>query len=137
MSWMFAARLKIVRPQCTAGATDLIPAKYFEDVLDSCSTYQNTVLKRLEVLSFSYNPEWSQMQPGGLLQVTGLVVNQNPIQIHTVAQWLVHDGLEIMWSAITGRRDKNSRVEQFLAESALHDDFLAERAAGDTSAPNL
>ena len=77
------------------------------------------------------------MLPGGLMQVTGLVVNQNAIHINTLAQWLVHDGLEIMWSAITGRRDKNSRVEQFLSESVLHDDFLAARAAGDTSAPNL
>ena len=82
MSWMFAARLKIVPQQYTAGPMDSIPAKYFEDVLDSCSPYQNTVLKRLEVLSFSYNPEWSQMLPGGLMQVTGLVVNQNPIQIN-------------------------------------------------------
>ena len=137
MSWMFAARLKIVPPQYTAGATDRIPAKYFEDVLDRCSPYQNTVLKRLEVLSFSFNPEWSQTLPGEPLQVTGLIVNENQIRINTVEEWLVHDDLEIMWSAITGRRDKDPRVGKFLAESALHDDFLAARASGDTGAPNL
>ena len=59
------------------------------------SDYQNAVLKRLEVLSFSFNPEWSRLLPGDLLSVDGLVVHSNALRRSSVADWLIHDGLEV------------------------------------------
>jgi len=95
-SWMFDARLQIAAPQNTAGVADRMPDNYFEDVLAICSPYQFSVLKRLEVLSFSCYPDWSRMLPGEPLQVTGFVVSSKAqIRIVTVADWLVHKDLEI------------------------------------------
>ena len=48
-------------------ACENVPATVFEDVLAKRSDYQNAVLKRLEVLSFSFNPEWSLLHPCDLL----------------------------------------------------------------------
>ena len=96
-SWMFDARLQISAPQNTAGVADRMPDNYFEDVLAICFPYQISVLKSLEVLSFSCYPDWSRMLPGDPLQVTGLVVNKSQLQINTVADWLVHKDLEIKW----------------------------------------
>ena len=135
-SWMFNARLQIAEPHNTP---TLIPAKYFEDILDNCSEYQTNVLKHMETISFSYNPDWSHMLPGAPLQVTGLVVNKNAVRKDVLADWLVHELLEIEWFPIIGRRDKHERVAAFLKESALREDFLAVRAggAGDPSATKL
>ena len=60
--WIFNARLKIQRPaQNTVGSPDtyLIPAKYFEDVLNKCDAYHRIELNRMDSLSFAYNPELS------------------------------------------------------------------------------
>jgi len=48
-------------------ACENVPATVFEDVLAKRSDYQNAVLKRLEVLSFSFNPEWSRLHPCDLI----------------------------------------------------------------------
>ena len=77
------------------------------------------------------------MRPGDPLQVTGLVVNKSQIQINTVADWLIHKDLEIKWSPIVGRRNNDKRVLDFLEESALREDFLVVRAAGDTSVAKI
>ena len=137
MNWMFDARLKIAVPQVAADVPERMPENYFEDVITICSPYQLSVLKRLEVLSFSCYPDWSRMRPGDPLQVTGLVVNKSQIQINTVADWLIHKDLEIKWSPIIGRRDKNEHVTAFLKASALREDLLVARAAGDTSVAKL
>ena len=137
MNWMFDARLKIAAPQVAADVPERMPENYFEDVITICSPYQLSVLKRLEVLSFSCYPDWSRMRPGDPLQVTGLVVNKSQIQIDTVADWLIHKDLEIKWSPIIGRRDKNEHVTAFLKASALREDLLVARAAGDTSVAKL
>ena len=144
---MFTAQLKISPPPhiampSTDGAAlpaNIIPAKYFEAVLDSetCSKYQTSVLKNAEVISFSYNPEWSNLHLGDRLHVTGLVVHKYQIRRSNLSDWLVHDGLEVEWRAIIGRRDRDPTALKFLEESALHDDFFAARDAGDTSKPNL
>ena len=133
MNWMFDARLKIAAPQVAADVPVRMPENYFEDVLAICFPYQFSVLKRLEVLSFSCYPDWSRMLPGDPLQVTGLVVNKCQIQISTVADWLIHEDLEIKWSPITGRRHKDERVVAFLKASALREDLLVARAADDTT----
>jgi len=70
---MFDARLQIAAPQNAAGVADRMPYNYFEDVLTMCSPYQISVLKSLDVLSFSCYPDWTRMLPGELLQVTGFV----------------------------------------------------------------
>ena len=136
-SWMFDARLQISAPQNTAGVADRMPDNYFEDVLAICFPYQISVLKSLDVLSFSCYPDWSRMLPGDLLQVTGFVVSKVQMRIVTVADWLVHKDLEIKWSPIIGRRDKNEHVAAFLEASALREDLLVARAAGDTSMAKL
>ena len=73
--WIFNARLKIQRQRNTFGPPDpyLIPAKYFEDVLNKCDDYQRSVLKRMETLSYAYNPEWFDLLPGDVLLVTGIM----------------------------------------------------------------
>ena len=105
LCWMFTAQLKISPPPhiampSTDGAAlpaNIIPAKYFEAVLDSetCSKYQTSVLKNAEVISFSYNPEWSNLHLGDRLHVTGLVVHKYQIRRSNLSDWLVHDGLEV------------------------------------------
>ena len=84
MNWMFDARLQIAASQVLP---DRMPNNFFEDVVASRIQYQATVLKRLEVLSFSCCPDWSRMLSGDRLQlqVTGLVVNKNHVQKCTVA----------------------------------------------------
>ena len=68
-SWLFTARLHITRLSYPTQACETVPATVFkfEDVLAKRSDYQNAVLKRLEVLSFSFNPEWSRLHPGDLI----------------------------------------------------------------------
>ena len=68
------------------------------------------------------------MLPGAPLQVTGLVVNKNAVRKDVLADWLVHELLEIEWFPIIGRRDKHERVAAFLKESALHSLPRAPRA---------
>ena len=74
------------------------------------------------------------MLPGDILEVRGLVVN-NVIWRRTLSDWLIHDGLDVNWSAVTGVRASDSRVnfavKDFLAHSALHADFVVLRAGGD------
>lgn len=129
-SWLFTARLHITRPSDPTQECANIPATVFEDVLARRSDYQNAVLKRLEVLSFSFNPEWSRLLPGDLLSVDGLVVHSNQLRRSSVADWLIHDGLEVDWAPCHGRRDKDPRVLAFLSESAPLEDFVAARADG-------
>ena len=64
---MFTGRLKIPGTHGTVETPVYIPKKYFENVLVACSPYQNAVLKRLEILSFSYDPEWCGLLSGDLL----------------------------------------------------------------------
>ena len=138
--WIFNARLKIQRPQNTFGPPDpyLIPAKHFEDVLNKCDGYQRSVLKRMEALSYAYNPEWFDLLPGDVLPVTGIMVYKNWIGRVTVENWLTHEDLDVDWNPCIGRRDKDPRVTEFLTQSALDDDFFAARAAGmDDRVPNL
>ena len=129
-SWMFSARLHITRPSNPTQECANIPATVFEDVLARRSDYQNAVLKRLEVLSFSFNPEWSRLLPGDLLSVDGLIVHSNQLRRSSVADWLIHDGLEVDWAPCHGRRDKDPRVLAFLNESAPLEEFGAARADG-------
>jgi len=138
--WIFNARLKIQRPRNTFGQPDpyLIPATYFEDVLNKCDGYQRSVLKRMEALSYAYNPEWFDLLPGDVLPVTGIMVYKGWIRRVTVEDWLRHEDLDVDWNPCIGRRDKDPRVTEFLTQSSLHDDFFAARAAGmDDRVPNL
>ena len=59
LNWMFDARLKIAAQQVAADVPVRMPENCFEDVIAICSPYQFSVLKRLEVLSFSCYPDWS------------------------------------------------------------------------------
>ena len=95
-SWLFTARLHITRPSDPTQECANIPATVFEDVLARRSDYQNAVLKRLEVLSFSFNPEWSRLLPGDLLSVDGLVVHINQLRRSSVAG---PDHWRIRWPA--------------------------------------
>ena len=87
---MFHAGLQLVTPPNTAGVPVHIPAEYFKQILDNCSEYQNNLLKRLEIVSFSYNPDWSHVLSGAPLQVAGLVVNKSQTREDVLANWLVH-----------------------------------------------
>ena len=109
-SWLFTARLHITRPSNPTQECENILATVFEDVLAKCSDYQNAVLKTLEVLSFSFNPEWSRLLPGDLLSVDGLIVHSNQLRRSSVADWLIHDGLEVDWAPCHGRREKDPLV---------------------------
>jgi hypothetical protein len=83
---------------------------------------------KLEVLSYSFDPEWSHLLHGDALGVTGLIVNRSLISRRAVENWMTHEGLDVDWRPC--RRDKDPRVNEFLTQSALHDDFFAARAAG-------
>jgi hypothetical protein len=105
-------------------------------VLAECYPYQSALLTRLEVLSLAFDPEWSHLLPGNLLQVTGMIVNKGWLSRSTITNWLTYDGLEAEWNQCIGRRDKDPQVAEFLARSALPDDFFAMRAGG-SAVPNL
>ena len=62
--------MDIRMPLTTEQGSDLISPDYFNKVLSNCSPYQTAHLK-LEVLSYSFNPEWSQLLSGDALGVTG------------------------------------------------------------------
>ena len=61
--------------------------------------------------------------------MTGLIVNKNHISRVTVEKWMTHQDLDVDWRPC--RRDNDPRVTEFLAQSALHDDFFAARAGGE------
>ena len=125
--WIFSANLNIQKPLNAEQGSDPISSDYFNKVLDDCLPYQDAHLK-LEVLSFSFNQDWSHLMSGNALGVTGFIVNKSLLSRRVVEKWLTHEGLDVDWS--TCRRDKNPRVTDFLAQSALHDDFFAARAGG-------
>ena len=134
-SWIFLANLNIHKPLNTDGTPGLISPDHFNTVLIDCSPYQAAHLK-LEVLSFSFDPEWPHLLPGNALRVTGLLVNKNQISRRTVENWMIHEGLDVDWRPC--RRDKDPRVTEFLAQSALDGDFFAARAGGGADrVPNL
>lgn len=124
-SWLFTARLHITRPSDPTQECANIPATVFEDVLARRSDYQNAVLKRLEVLSFSFNPEWSRLLPGDLLSVDGLVVHSNQLRRSSVADW-PRDGL----GSVPRPPRQGPEGLAFLSESAPLEDFPAARAGG-------
>ena len=82
----------------------------------------------MDTLSYAFNPEWSDLLPGNVLPVKGIMVYKNWIGRATVENWLKHKDLDVEWGPIIGRRDKDPRVTEFLAQSAPHDDFFAARA---------
>ena len=114
-------------PLTTEQGSDLISPDYFNKVLSDCSPYQDAHFK-LEVLSYSFDPEWSRLLSGDALGVTGLIVNKSLISRRAVENWLTHEDLDVEWRPC--RRDKDQCVNDFLTQSALHDDFFAARAAG-------
>ena len=119
--------MNIQKPLNAEEGSDLISPDYFNKVLNNCSPYQDAHFK-LEVLSYSFDPEWSHLLHGDALGVTGLIVNKSQISRRAVENWMTHEGLDVDWTPC--RRDKDKRVNEFLTQSALHDDFFAARAAG-------
>ena len=114
-SWMFSANLNIQKQLNAEEGSDLISPDYFNKTINDCFPYQAAHLKP-EVLSFSFDPEWTHLLPGDALGVTGLLFNKNQISRRTVENWITHEGLDVVWSAC--RRDKNPRVTEFLTHSA-------------------
>ena len=96
-SWLFTANLNIQKPLNAVEGSDPISPDYFNKVLDDCFPYQDSHLK-LEVLSFSFDPEWTHLLPGDALGLIRLIVNSNRISRRTVENWMIHEGLDITWS---------------------------------------
>jgi len=88
--WIFSLNLDIRKPLTTEEGSDLISPDFFNKVLDNCLPYQNSFLK-LAVLSYSFDPEWSQLLPGNALGVTGLIVNTTKLCRKTVENWMTHE----------------------------------------------
>ena len=129
-SWIFSANLNIQKQLNAEEGSDLISPDYFNKAINDCFPYQAAHLKP-EVLSFSFDPEWTHLLPGDALGVTGLLVNKNQI-----SRRKIRSVVDMVWSAC--RQDKNPRVTEFLPHSALHDDFFAALAGGGADrVPNL
>lgn len=70
-------------------SSDLIQAIIFEDVLAKCTAYQNSVLKYLKILSYSFSQEWGKLSCNMML-VNALVVNQSHLRLTcSVTDWLI------------------------------------------------
>jgi len=94
-SWIFSVNMEIQKPLNAEEGSDLISPDYFNKVLNYCSPYQDAHFK-LEVLSYSFDPEWSRLLPGDALGVTGLIVNKSLISRRAVENWLTHEGMETL-----------------------------------------
>ena len=81
--------------------SDLISPNYFNEVLNNGFAYKAAYLK-LEVLSYSFDPEWSHLMSANALSVAGLIVNTTKLSRLTVENWMIHEGLEVD-SILNGR----------------------------------
>ena len=96
-SWMFSANLNIQKQLNAKEGSDLISPDYFNKAINDCFPCQSAHLKP-EVLSFSFDPEWTHLLPGDALGLIRLIVNSNRISRRTVENWMIHEGLDITWS---------------------------------------
>ena len=89
--WIFSANLNIQKQLTTEEGSDLISPDFFNKVLNDCFPYQAAHLK-LEVLSYSFDPEWTHLLPCDALRVTGLIVNRSLISRRAVENWMIQEG---------------------------------------------
>ena len=103
----------------------------FTNIIDKFVDYQQTHLKHLKILSFSFNPNRSSLRDVNCLEVTGFVAgNGKTIRLCSVRDWLRHEGLVVKWEPIHGHRNKNALIAAFIKESALGEDFHAHECRG-------